>query len=244
MSSKGIDPRIYGVEDSLKDVKRIIAVGSGKGGVGKSTISTFLSLVLNDNDFNVGLLDLDLFGPSTHLILNAKEAKPNEYYGLRPVEIDGIKFMSIVYFTQNEPLAMRGKEVTDATIELLTITKWGNLDFLIIDTPPGLGDITLDILKLSRQVDFLLVSTPTRISWETVLKLIGLLKEEKANILGLVENMKTSAPSFLEEECRKENIRYLGGIRFLPDIETFYGDFDALRRSSISKDLSNIVPLI
>ena len=89
MSSKGIDPRIYGVEDSLKDVKRIVAVGSGKGGVGKSTISTFLSLVLSDNGFNVGLLDLDLFGPSTHLILNAKEAKPNEYYGLRPVEIDG-----------------------------------------------------------------------------------------------------------------------------------------------------------
>jgi ATP-binding protein involved in chromosome partitioning len=244
MLSKSIDPRIYGVEDSLKEVKRILAVGSGKGGVGKSTISTFLSLVLGDSGFNVGLLDLDLFGPSTHLILNATEAKPNEYYGLKPVEINGIKFMSIVYFTQNMPLAMRGKEVTDAAIELLTITKWGNLDFLVIDTPPGLGDITLDILKLSRQVDFLLVSTPTRISWETVSKLIGLLKEERANILGLVENMMASKPSFIEEECRKENIRYLGGISFLPEIETLYGNFDALRKSSISKDLSNIVPLI
>ncbi len=244
MLTKGIDPRTYGIKDSLQGVKRIIAVGSGKGGVGKSTVSSFLSLVLDDSGFKVGLLDLDLFGPSTHLILNARKMEPDENYGLRPVEINRMKFMSIVYFTENRPFAMRGKAVTDAALELLTITKWGNLDFLIIDTPPGLGDITLDILGFLRQSEFLLVSSPALISWETVSKLLGLLKEEKANILGLVENMKTSTHSFLEEECRKEKIRYLGGIRFLPGIEALYGDFIALRKSDISKDLRNIISLI
>lgn len=235
------DPRLSIIEERIRGIKDIIAVSSGKGGVGKSTFSAFLSLVLKAKNFTVGLLDLDVYGPSIHLILNSKERYPEEEYGLKPVNINGINFMSIVYFTQNKPLIMRGKELTDTIIEIFTITRWGDLDYLIIDMPPGMGETLLDLLKLIPNLKFLLITNPTKISMETVEKLINFLKERNLPILGLVENMRIKDNNFVKERCKELNIKYLGHITFYEDIENYYGNFESSIDSNILKEINHIV---
>lgn len=241
---KSIDPRVYAIEKRIKDIKRIWAISSGKGGVGKSTLSTFISLLLNQRGYKVGLLDLDLYGPSSHLILGAENLKPEEEYGIKPVEIGGIKFMSIIYFTENKPLAMRGKEVSDTLIELLTITCWDNLDFLVIDMPPGMGEVLLDILRLINRLEFLILSNSSRISMETVEKLVRFLKSQNLPILGLIENMKFSPSDFVKNKCTELGIKYLGSISFYPELENCYGNFQSLLGSKISMNLDNILSFL
>lgn len=235
------DPRLSIIEERIRRIKNIIAVSSGKGGVGKSTFSAFLSLILKEKKFKVGLLDLDIYGPSTHLILDGKEKYPEEEYGLKPVNINGINFMSIIYFTQNKPLIMRGKEITDTIIEIFTITRWEDLDYLIIDMPPGMGETLLDLLKLISDLKFLIITNPTKISMETVEKLINFLKERNLPILGLVENMRIKENNFVKERCKELNIKYLGHISFHEDIERYYGNFEELLNSNILKEINHIV---
>lgn len=235
------DPRLSIIEERLRDIKNIIAVSSGKGGVGKSTFSAFLSLALNKKDFKVGLLDLDIYGPSTHLILDSKEKYPEEEFGLKPVNIDGINFMSIIYFTQNKPLLMRGKEITDTIVEIFTITRWGKLDYLIIDMPPGMGETLLDLLKLISNLKFLIISNSTRIAIETVEKLIKFLQERNIPILGLVENMKIKETNLIKDKCKELNVKYLGYISFYEDIENYYGNTEKITNSNILKEINHIV---
>ncbi|MCX7845238.1 MAG: Mrp/NBP35 family ATP-binding protein [Dictyoglomaceae bacterium] len=241
---KLIDPRIYAIEERIKNIKRIWAVSSGKGGVGKSTLSAIISLLLNKKGYKVGLLDLDFYGPSSHLILGVKDIKPVEEYGIKPINIDGIKFMSIIYFTNNKPLVMRGKDVSDTLMELLTIIRWNNLDFLIIDMPPGMGEILLDVIRFMSKLEFLIISNSSKISMETVEKLVKFLKPQNFFILGLIENMKVSPFNYIEDKCKEFNIRYLGEIPFYPEIENYYGNFQELLNLEISKKLDNILSFL
>ncbi|MGB9857135.1 MAG: P-loop NTPase [Dictyoglomaceae bacterium] len=241
---KSIDPRVYAIEKRIKDIKRIWAISSGKGGVGKSTLSTFISLLLSQRGYKTGLLDLDFYGPSSHLILGAGNLKPEEEYGVKPVEIYGIKLMSIIYFTENKPLVMRGKEVSDTLIELLTITRWDNLDLLIIDMPPGMGEVLLDILRFLNKLEFLIISNSSRISMETVEKLVKFLKAQNLPILGLIENMKFSSSDFVKNKCNELGIRYLGSVSFYPELENCYGNSQSLLNSMISMDLNNILSFL
>ena len=127
------------IERRLKNINRIIAVASGKGGVGKSLVASTLALNLAKKGHKVGLLDLDLYGPSSHIILGVKDVFPKEEKGNIPPKIHGINFMSIIYFTEDKPSPFRGIDISNIIIELLAITQWGKLDYLIIDMPQELG---------------------------------------------------------------------------------------------------------
>ena len=132
------------INQRLAKINRIIAVSSGKGGVGKSMVATTLALSLAKEGCRVGLFDLDFTGPSTHIILGApSNLQPKEDKGIVPPTFEGLEYMSLVYYVGDNPAPLRGTEVSNALIELLLITQWGKLDFLVIDMPPGIGDAVL-----------------------------------------------------------------------------------------------------
>ncbi|MDW8141180.1 MAG: P-loop NTPase [Candidatus Bipolaricaulota bacterium] len=216
-----MDPRVVIIAERLKSIKRIIAVAAGKGGVGKSTIATGLALVLSQMGYRVGLLDLDFYGPSTHVILGiSEEIQPTEEHGIVPPKVHGIEFMSLVFYTGKNPAPLRGLDLTNALIELLAITRWGELDFLIVDMPPGMGDTTLDAIRLLKNPSFLVVTTPSRIAHETVSKLVTLLKELNAPLLGVIENMRrpNDKPQHFSE------VRSLGELPYDEGLEMALGD--------------------
>lgn len=238
------DPRVPYIEKKLNKIKRVWAVTSGKGGVGKSTISSVISLLLKEKGFKTGLLDLDIFGPSTHIVLGVKNFDLIEEKGVLPQNIDGLNYISILSFTQNKPFSLRGDELTDIFLEIFTITNWGELDFLIIDMPPGLGDTTLDLLKYVEKSEYLLISNSSRISFETVSKLYEILKYYDAKIIGLIENMKFSSDDFVARECEKRGINYLGSLNFYFDLDYLYGDINAIINSDLSLFLYKILERI
>lgn len=239
-----IDPRLDYIEKKLNKIDRIWAVASGKGGVGKSTISSILSLLLKAKGFKVGLLDLDIFGPSTHLILGVKNFSLVEDKGVLPIDVNGVKYMSILSFTENKPLTMRGDELTQTFLEIFTITNWGNLDFLIIDMPPGLGDITLDLIRFIKKSEYLLVTNSSKVSMETVIKLLKILNYYNLKILGIIENMKFTSDEYISKKCEELNVNYLGSLNFYYDLDYLYGDIDAIINSDLSLFLYKIVERI
>ncbi|TRO43770.1 ATP-binding protein, partial [Candidatus Bathyarchaeota archaeon] len=127
------DPRTSTISDKLKNINRIIAISSGKGGVGKSLIATTLALALAKKGYKVGLFDLDFTSPTTHIILGAHNQRPKEDKGLIPPTINGLQYMSLTYYTTDQPAPLRGKDTSNALIELLCVTVWNKLDYLIID---------------------------------------------------------------------------------------------------------------
>lgn len=236
-----MDPRLSVIEERLSKVNRVIAVASGKGGVGKSVISTGLSLLLAKKGYHVGLLDLDFYGPSCHLILGVDKLEIIEDKGVVPPTINGIKFMSITHFSEDKPVAMRGKDVSNAIIELLSITRWGPLDYLIIDLPPGIGDEALDTIRLMKTKEFLIVTTPSKLSIGVVAKLINFLKEIKAEIIGIVENMTMDKSNVIYDLAGKHGVRYLGRISFDRDLERCLGTVECLMKTKFIYDLQKIL---
>lgn len=234
------DPRVALIERRISEIKRILIVSSGKGGVGKSTVSVFVSLILKDVGFRTGLFDLDIFGPSTHYMLGVKDFNFTEEMGVEPLNLGGLSYMSIVPFTDNNPLSMRGGEITDVFLELFTIINWGSLDFLVVDMPPGLGDITLDMIRFIDKGEYILVSNSSLVSMETVSKLISLLKYYNLNILGLIENMKLSGGDSLLKRCEELKINYLGDVKFYPDLDKIFGNLSLMKSSAIYKDIERI----
>jgi len=234
-----MDPREDIIEERLKNIRRIIAVSGGKGGIGKSLISSVLALNLSEMGFKVGLLDLDFTSPSTHIILGVDKTYPEEKNGIIPPKIHGIEYMSLVFYTEDKPSPLRGFDISNALIELLAITIWGQLDFLVIDMPPGIGDIMLDIIRLMKKCEFLLVTTPSKVTMETVEKLMGVLKENKVPTLGLIENMKMeNSPKF---QLKKYGVPMLGEIMFDRSIEDSIGEPEKLLKTNFSKSLGNIL---
>jgi ATP-binding protein involved in chromosome partitioning len=229
------------IEKRLKNVKKIIAVASGKGGVGKSLTASSIALYLSQKGQKVGLLDLDLYGPSQHIILGLKKEYPKEEKGIIPPTIHGISFMSIVYFTRDKPSPFRGTDITNIILELLAITQWRDLDFLIIDLPPGIGEETLDIIRFIPESKFLIVSTPSTVTYGAVSKLLDILQEMKLPILGIIENMQMNNKKFTKEKINSSSLKYLGGIRFDKNIEESIGDPKKLIKTEFMQDLSKII---
>ena len=195
-----MDVRTSVIDKRLGKIKRIISVASGKGGVGKSLVAASLALVLSKKGYKVGLLDLDLYGPSSHIILGVDNFSfPEEEKGILPHKIDDISFMSIFYFTQDKPAPLRGMDITNVIIELLAITQWGELDYLIIDMPPGIGDETLDVIRLVKKSEFLVVTTPSKVAMGAVSKLLLILKELNLPAIGVVENMKMTEGNYIKD---------------------------------------------
>lgn len=239
-----MESRTSVIEKRLKHIKRIIAVASGKGGVGKSLVASSLALRLVKQGHRIGLLDLDLYGPSSHIILGATNESPTEEKGLIPPKVDGISFMSIVYFTGEKPAPFRGIDISNVILELLAITQWGSLDFLIIDMPPGIGDETLDVIRYMKKSEFLVVTTPSKVAMGAVGKLISILTELKKPVLGIIENMTMNTSSYIEQETKNLNVRYLGKIRFDTTLEEAIGYPDLLLQTQAMKDLRKILQII
>jgi ATP-binding protein involved in chromosome partitioning len=234
------DPRIGIVEERLKGVRNIIAVSSGKGGVGKSLIASTLALTLARRNYKVGLFDLDFTSPSTHVILGVEGLQPKEEKGIIPPQVHGLRYMSIVYYSGEYASPLRGADVSNALIELLAITRWNNLDFLIIDLPPGISDATLDVIRLVKKIEFLIVTTPSRLAFETVRKLINLLSELGIPIIGVIENMKMKESLFIQQQIEGRDIRFWGEIRFDTELEEAIGNVNKLLATQLGKKLGEI----
>lgn len=189
----------------LGDVKNIIAVGSGKGGVGKSTISVNLALALAKTGASVGIVDADIYGPSIPIMFDLVHAKPDmiqegEKTTIIPIEKYGIKILSIGFFVDpDKALIWRGPMASNALMQLFSDAQWGDLDYLIIDMPPGTGDIQLTLAQRLNLTGMVVVSTPQQVALADARKAIQMFTSDQINvpILGLVENMAWFTPAEL-----------------------------------------------
>ena len=191
----------------LPEVKNIIAVSSGKGGVGKSTVSANLAISLARLGYKVGLLDADIFGPSMPKMFRVEDARPYavEKDGrqlIEPIEKYGVKLLSIGFFVNPETATLwRGGMASNALKQLIADADWGELDYFILDTPPGTSDIHLTLLQTLAITGAVIVSTPQNVALADARKGIDMYRNEKVNvpILGLVENMAWFTPAELPE---------------------------------------------
>jgi len=236
-----MDPRLNIIDERLSGIKKIIAVSGGKGGVGKSSVSSILALVLADMGVKVGLLDLDFSGPADHLILGIRDVFPEEEKGIIPPEISGIKFMSIVYFAKDNPLPFRGEDYSNAIIELLSITRWGDLDYLIIDMPPGIGDTALEIIKVVKNIEFIMVGNRSKLTLETLKKVIRMSKESNKEVIGIIENTVFSVINKKENKLISLGVPFLGEISFDREYESSLGNVNKLLKTQFAEDLRDII---
>ena len=185
------------VPDSLKKVKNIIGVFSAKGGVGKSAVSLNLALSLQEKGLKVGLADADIYGPSQTILMHASnqqvEVKDQKF--LQPVNKSGIKFMSMGLISNDKmPVIWRGPMVSGAVLQLISQTNWQELDYLIIDTPPGTGDVQLTLLQKIPLKGALIITTPEDVSVADTKKGIEMILKLEVPLLGLIENMSWFSP--------------------------------------------------
>ena len=177
----------------MNQIKHIIAVASGKGGVGKSTTAVNLALALRANGAQVGLLDADIYGPSQQVMLGVAEGvrpgQQDDQY-LLPIEAHGLKTMSMGYLvTERTPMVWRGPMAGGALAQMLEQTLWGELDYLVIDMPPGTGDIQLTLSQKASVAGAVIVTTPQDIALLDAQKGIEMFRKVDIPILGVVENM-------------------------------------------------------
>ena len=192
------------IPETLKKIKNIIGVFSAKGGVGKSAISLQLALSLIDKGFKVGLLDADIYGPSQSLMLQAKPVKLKtlkDNQMINPLEVQNLKFISMGLISgERTPLVARGPKVSGAVMQLFSKTNWGELDYLIVDTPPGTGDAQMTLLQRIPITTTLVVTTPQNVSISDCRRGIEMIKKFNIPITGLIENMSWFQPEKQEKK--------------------------------------------
>jgi len=176
---------------NLDQIKNVIAVASGKGGVGKSTVAANIALALKEKKYTVGLLDLDIYGPSLPIILGFNESpKMTQDRKIVPFDQYGLKVMSFGFISGNEtPIIWRGPMVSRMTEQFFNDVSWGKLDFLILDLPPGTGDIQLTLTQKLRMAGAVIITTPQDIALADVRKGADMFRKVHTPILGVVENM-------------------------------------------------------
>lgn len=222
-----------------RGIKNIIAIASGKGGVGKSTVTSNLAVTLSSMGYKVGILDADIYGPSQHIMFGLKGYMPQAVSEdgremIIPAEAQGIKIMSVGFFIKpDDALIWRGPMATGAVRQLIHQTEWGMLDLLLIDLPPGTGDIHLTIINELKIDGAVIVSTPQQIAVADVVRGISMFRSEKIDIpvLGIIENMAWFTPEELpdnkyyifgkggaEQLARKEGIDLLGKIPVIQSV--------------------------
>ena len=215
-------------EKLLPQVRHIIAVSSGKGGVGKSTIAANLAVSLARAGYRVGLLDADIFGPSVPTLFHLEDFQPyGEMVGdkqmIVPAEKYGVKILSIGFFVRPEQATVwRGPMASNALKQLMSEANWGELDYFILDTPPGTSDIHLTLLQELSITGAIIVSTPQKVALADARKGIDMYQNEKINvpILGLVENMAWFTPAELPQNkyylFGKEGVKRLAENMHMP----------------------------
>lgn len=192
---------------SIPGIKNIVAVASGKGGVGKSTVTANLAVSLAKMGFNVGLLDADIYGPSMPMMFDVQTEKPlsvniDGKSKMKPIENHGVKMLSIGFFTQpNQAVIWRGPMAAKALNQMIFDAAWGELDFLLVDLPPGTGDIHLSIMQSLPLTGAVVVSTPQNVALADARKGVAMFQQETINVpvLGIIENMAYFTPEELPD---------------------------------------------
>jgi ATP-binding protein involved in chromosome partitioning len=209
-----IDPRAAVIDRRLVGVGRILLFAGGKGGVGKSACAAVGALMLARRGLRVGLLDLDFEGASCHTFLGCEPRLPREDRGLLPLEeAFGVRLASVVSFTGDRPVAMRGADLSSALLEILAVTVWGGLDALLIDMPPGMGDQLLDVMRHVSRGEALAVTTASPVALSVTSRLLALLRTSSVRTLGVVENMSRRPSPAVADLARAASAGCLG---FLP----------------------------
>jgi ATP-binding protein involved in chromosome partitioning len=250
--TRSANERVREETNPLPNVKKIIAVGAGKGGVGKSTVSTILAVGLARQGAKVGLLDGDIYGPSmtTMLGLHREESKAEDNL-LLPFEVHGIKAMTIGKLVEpDKALIWRGPRAHSAFSQLATQTKWGELDYLIVDLPPGTGDVPLSLAQLLPLSGAVIVCTPQVVAQDDARRAVRMFQQLGVPILGLVENMSYFVADDGkeydlfgrgggEQMARAMNLEYLGGIPIHPEMRIAADTGEPLRNWAINETMSN-----
>jgi len=192
VTAKVMEGRSLDADTALATVKNIIGVASGKGGVGKSTVALNLALALQQTGAKVGLLDADIYGPSIPLMLGMDTANMQvDENKLQPPEIHGINVVSFGFFgaQENQAAIYRGPIISGILKQFLVDTNWSNLDYLIVDLPPGTGDIPLTLAQTIPITGILVVTTPQEVASSVAVKAIGMFEKLNVPLLGVLENM-------------------------------------------------------
>jgi len=203
--AKILNETILNRNEVLENVNNIIAVSSGKGGVGKSTVTANLAIALTKMGFSVGILDADIYGPSIPLMFDVTQDKPlavkiNGKSKMKPIENFGVKILSIGFFTKiDQAVIWRGPMASKALKQMIFDSDWGTLDFLLIDLPPGTGDIHLSIMQSLPISGSIVVSTPQNVALIDARKGVSMFKQKNINVpvLGIIENMAYFTPKEL-----------------------------------------------
>jgi ATP-binding protein involved in chromosome partitioning len=203
--NKPKENKIFNPLKKLNNISNIIAISSGKGGVGKSTITANLAVSLSKMGFSVGILDADIYGPSIPLMFDISNKKPlavnvEGKSKMKPIENYGVKILSIGFFTKNdEAVIWRGPMASKALNQMIFDADWGKLDFLLIDLPPGTGDIHLSIMQSLPISGAVVVSTPQLVALSDARKGVSMFKKDNINVpvLGIIENMSFFVPKEL-----------------------------------------------
>src|SRR3954452_7064412 len=191
VTARVVEGRSISMDQLLPNVKNVLAVASGKGGVGKTTVSVNLALALAKTGAKVGLLDADIYGPSVPLMMGLKASPEVVNNKIQPPEVDGVKVISMGFFYEQSQQAgiYRGPIVSGIVKQFLTDVNWGDLDYLIIDLPPGTGDAPLTMAQTIPITGILIVTTPQEVAMNVAVKAIGMFNKLNVPIVGVIENM-------------------------------------------------------
>jgi ATP-binding protein involved in chromosome partitioning len=174
----------------IPGVKNLIAVGSGKGGVGKTTVSVNLAIALAKRGFKVGLMDADVYGPNVPLMMGVRATPQAIGERIQPIEKHGVRVMSMGFLNPGDkPLVWRGPMLHSVIQQFLRGVDWGELDYLVIDLPPGTGDVQLTLIQTAPITGAVIVTTPSDVSLEDARKAVHMFQQVRVPILGMVENM-------------------------------------------------------
>ena len=232
VTARVMEGRAISMDELIPDVKNIIAVASGKGGVGKTTIAVNLALALAKSGAKVGLLDADIYGPSVPLMLGAEESPQVLKNKIQPPNVEGIKVISMGFFYEQSQQAgiYRGPIVSGIVKQFLTDVEWGSLDYLIIDLPPGTGDAPLTMAQTIPVTGIIIVTTPQDVAMNVAVKAVGMFSKLNVPIVGVIENMSYLQCPHCSEKINifgkgggqkiseKFNIPFLGEIPLSPQI--------------------------
>jgi ATP-binding protein involved in chromosome partitioning len=191
----------------IPGVQNIIAIGSGKGGVGKSTVAVNLAITLAKLGHSVGLLDADVYGPNVPLMMGVRATPHAIGQRIQPLEAHGLRLMSMGFLNPGDkPLVWRGPMLNSVIQQFLRNVEWGELDYLIIDLPPGTGDVQLTLIQTTPLTGAVIVTTPSDVSLEDARKAVLMFEQVREPVLGIVENM-----SYLEHNGEKLYVFGKGG---------------------------------
>jgi ATP-binding protein involved in chromosome partitioning len=216
----------------LPGVETIIAVGSGKGGVGKTTLAVNLAVALAKLGHKVGLLDADVYGPNVPLMLGADaQPKANAAGKIDPIQIHGLKVISVGFLNPGDkPVIWRGPMLHSIIRQFLGSVEWGKLDYLVVDLPPGTGDVALSLIQTVPLTGAIVVSTPSDVSLQDARKAIEMFRQMKVDLVGMVENMSYFVCPHCHQEidvfsrggaentAKQFGVAFLGNIQLDPEV--------------------------